>query len=298
MTWIREKNRHILYIGGLILYSLSVYLLFLVLTFPKVKVQRWFFIQFQKVLQSEMTVGESHFTFPLGTEWKQITIVPYGKTGPRLVLDQLNVEFLVSSLIFKRSLDAHFSVKGWGGEIRGVVGSDKGGGSSNYSVLLEADEIDLKDFPWGKGISLNGKIRFQTEYRWDEKNPIRGRGFLNFEGTEINGRGLSISGYTLPELTLFKVNGHGLIREGSVTWDRLNTTGSLADLNGSGTLLLELPLEKSLLNISMKLTPKEALNKVIPLAFLSPTARAGLPMDLFLKGTIKDPVFTLTGTPS
>lgn len=293
-----EKKRMIFKTAALIFYGLFFYLLFLVVTFPKEKVQRWFFFQFQEATRTEMTVGESRFTFPFGTEWKQIAFTPSGKPGPRLVLDQLNVDFLLSSLLFKGNLDARFVLKGWGGDIRGVIGAEKKGGNPSYSLTAEGEEIELKEFPWQKGVALEGKIRFQTEYRWDEKNPVKGKGYFNIEGNGINGRGLSFSGFTLPELTLYKLNGHGMIREGRVTLDRLNTTGSLADLNGTGTVLIEIPLEKSLLNISMKLTPKEALNKVIPLAFLSPSARTGSPMDLFLKGTFDQPVFTLTGAPS
>ncbi|MBI1823199.1 MAG: type II secretion system protein GspN [Nitrospirae bacterium] len=298
MTWVSDRKRLILSIAGLVLYGLAVYLIFLILNFPKEKVQRWFFIQFQKAIESELTVGETRFVFPLGTEWKQITILPYGKKEPRFVMDRLNVDFLVTSLLFKKSLDARFNLKSWGGEIRGVVAAERGGGASRYSVTAEGEEIDLKKFPWEKGITVEGKIRFQTEYRWEERDPAKGKGFLNIEGNGINGKGLSFSGFSLPELTIYKLTGHGVIREGSLMLDRLNSTGSLADLNGSGTVLIEFPLERSLLNISMKFTPKEALNKVIPLAFLSPHARTGFPMELFLKGTLKEPVFTLTGTPS
>lgn len=293
-----EKKRALFKTVALIFYGLFFYLLFLAITFPKEKVERWFFIRFQEATRTEMTVGESRFTFPFGTEWKQIVFIPAGKPEPRLVLDQLNVDFLLSSLFFKGSLDARFILKGWGGDIRGMIGAEKKGGNPIYFLAAEGEEIDLKQFPWKKGLFLEGKVRFQTEYRWNEKDPVKGNGFLNIEGNGINGRGLSFSGFTLPELTLYKLTGHGVIREGRVTLDRLNTTGSLADLNGTGTVLLEIPLEKSLLNISMKLTPKEALNKVIPLALLSPTARAGTPMDLFLKGTFDQPLFTLTGAPS
>ena len=295
---VRDKKRIIFSAAGFILYGLSVYLFFLILTFPKEKVQRWFLFQFQQAVQTELTIGESRFVFPLGTEWKEVTLVPSGKPGLRLVLDQLNVDFFSSSLFSGSGLDARFHLKGWGGEIKGVVASEKGGQGPRYLVTAEGEEIELEKFPWKKGISVRGKIRFQTEYRWEKENPIRGKGYLNIEGSRIDGKGLSFSGYTLPEMTLFKVNGHGLIREGTISLDRLNTTGSLADLNGTGTLLIELPLGKSLLNISMKLIPKEALNKMIPLSLLSPSAKTGYPMDLFLKGTLDEPVFTLTGTPS
>lgn len=298
MTWISEKKRSILSIAGLLFYGVFVYLLFLTLNFPKEKVQRWFFFQFQKAVASELIVGESHFIFPLGTEWKQVTVFPYGKKEPRFVIDQLNVDFLVSSFLFKRSLEARFNLKGWGGEIKGLVGSEKGSGASRFLMTAEGDELELEKFPWEKGIVLEGKIRFQTEYRWDEKDPAKGKGYLNLEGNGIKGRGLSFSGFSLPDLTLYKVTGHGILREGVLTIDRLTSTGSLADLNGSGTLLVDFPLEKSLLNISMKVTPKEALNKVIPLAFLSPQARTGFPMELVLKGSLREPIFNLTGPPS
>jgi type II secretion system protein N len=294
----RENRKLIFYTAGLIGYGLFAYLVFFLVTFPKEKVQRWFLLQFQQAIQTELTVSESRFRFPLGAEWRGITLVPVEKPELRIQVDQLNVDYLPSSLIPGYGSDARFDLKGFGGEIRGVFGEEKGERTPRYSLMAEGEDIELGKIPWKKGVSISGKIRFQTEYRWDRENPVRGRGFINIEGSGINGKGLSVSGFPLPELTLFKLNGHGLFREGMIQLDRLSTTGSLADMNGAGSVAMELPLGRSRLNISMKLVPKEALNKVIPISFLSPNAKTGFPMDLFLKGTIDDPAFTLTGTPS
>ena len=297
MTWFQENRKQIFYIAGLSLYGFLLYLLFVILTFPKTEVQHWILFHFQRVTRTEMKVAETRFSFPLGTEWKRVTFFPIGKPETRFELDQMAVDFSLLSLLFKRKLEAHFNLRGWGGEIRGAWSTEKGDKSPQNRVTVEGEDLDLKQFPWNKGIALAGKVKFQSEYRWEPMDPVKGRGFINIEGNEINGRGLSVSGFNLPEVVVSKLIGHGTLRDGSMTVDRLFSTGSLVDLNGTGTILMGIPFEKSLLNLSFKLTPKEALNKIVPLTFLSPNARSGVPMDLYLKGTLEQPAFTLTGAP-
>ncbi|MHB8482731.1 MAG: type II secretion system protein GspN [Nitrospiria bacterium] len=298
MIRFHENRKRIFYIAGLSLYGFFLYILFVLLTFPKTQVQQWILSQFQKATRTEVTVDETRFTFPLGTEWKKVTFFPSGRPETRFELDQMNVDFSLVSFLFKRKIDAHFNLKGWGGEIRGAWASENGDKNRRNVVIVEGEDLELKRFPWNKGVTLSGKIKFQTEYRWETVEPVKGKGFINIEGDQINGLGLSVSGFNLPEIAVSRLTGHGIFREGSMTVDRFISTGSLADLNGTGTILINLPFEKSLLNLSFKLTPKEALNKIIPLAFLAPGARAGVPIDLYLKGTFRQPAFTLTGAPT
>ncbi|MBI1821530.1 MAG: type II secretion system protein GspN [Nitrospirae bacterium] len=298
MTWFHENQKRVFYFVGLSLYGFLLYFLFVILTFPKTQVQNWMLFQFQKATQTEVTVSETRFTFPLGTEWKKITFFPSGKPETRFELDQMKIDFSLASFLFKRKMSAHFNLKGWGGDIRGAWSAEGGNKTSRNSVVVEGEELELGRFPWNKGVTIAGKVKFQTEYRWEAADPGKGKGFINIEGNEINGRGLSISGFNLPEIAVSRLTGHGILRDGSMTVDRFVSTGALADLNGTGTILINTPFEKSLLNLSFKITPKEALNKIVPLAFLSPSARSGVPMDLYLKGTLEQPAFTLTGAPT
>jgi type II secretion system protein N len=292
-----ENRKVFFYLTGFAFYGIVLYCIFIVLTFPKKKVEHWILFQFQNTTRTRIAVEETHFVFPLGTEWRRVTVTPSDKPETRFEVDQMNVDFSFPSFLFKRKMDARFHLKGWGGGIRGSWAAEKGEKNTSHTVAVEGEDLELKKFPWNKGIAMEGKVRFQTEYRWDETAPSKGKGYLNFEGKDINVRGFSAGGFALPETGVSRVNGHCMIRDGSMTLDRFELAGSLADINGTGTLILEVPFQKTVLNLSMKLIPKEALNQVIPLAFLAPGARPGTPMDLFLKGTVDLPAFTLKGPP-
>jgi len=279
-------------------YGLSVYLLFVLLIFPRDKMDRWMQAKFREATGADVSMEERRFVFPFGTEWRRITVVSPASPKTRFELDRFSADISLFDLLWERRFGVRFHLTGLGGEIGGNWTADKGERSSQNSLLAEGDSLDLRKFPWKTGMAVEGKVKFQAEYHWEEGDPLKGKGFFNLEGNGINGRGFAYSGFSLPEIAVSKLNAHGQIRNGVLNIDRFSGNANLADLNGAGTVIFSLPLERSLLNFSVKLIPKEALDKIMPLQMISPGARPGSPLDLYIKGSFEKPDFTLSGAPA
>ncbi len=257
-------------------------LIFLYLTFPYELLERRILSHFER-RGIRVERERRQVRFPLIFFWEGVKIK--AGEGPQITLQSVRGEVNPFSL-FARRADVDLALAAAGGFSRGVLRVDFGVPPAGRFFVRESMEgIELLQLPLA---GISGKVRGTIEGEWIE-DILKGSGSV----------GLDLRSLLIPPIGPFpqfrfdsaalKVRWKG----GVATIDEFSGTGEEGQVSGSGTALLRDPYRETILNLSLKVVPREPLRRMIEPFF---PKNPGEAYQVALTGTIGRPSLSIDGT--
>ena len=165
------------------------------------------------------------------------------REGLRIPLDRLDATLRLWPLFLGRRGIA-FDVRLFGGRVRGFVEQSRKG----PRVSAEVAGVDLSQaLPLRRatGLDLAGVVEGGFDLALDEREPTAsaGRVDLRVKEAALNGGELPVMGgaLTLPKVVLGQVTAEGAVKDGKLTFARLDAKGQDLSLEGDGLYLVLQP---------------------------------------------------------
>lgn len=185
----------------------------------------------------------------------------------------------------------NFDVKAYGGEFRGRLLQARHG-KWNHLRGKTIHPIDLLKTKKLLHQDLSGRMNLETDYTWIRGAEQKGHGILNLAIRNLVLRSLNINGIPLPDVIFETVNGRLFLHDGKGKIESLVADGPLAHVTGTGTILLRMPYQQSLINLDLHARLKGQL-KAIPLPSME-TRKDGT-LHIHLQGPLSAPSVALNG---
>lgn len=277
-------------------FALLAFVFFLGLTFPFDLAEKQALRFLEAKTDCRLRVSQSEYGLP-------VTFRAHGVSGrcPRrhlglrgageieIQLKSLDLSLAPLPLLFRQAAEIDFLVGSPFGDIPGHLSLIEK--AEQVSVVLRTEATQLRiDEP-----GFSALITIETgEGTWLNQDVIKGTGKLVF-GIE-KGRFKSFEGFELPigEIAFSKIEGQVFWKDGRLVIEQFSARGDMADLQSeSGVVLLRNPPENSLLTLSLRATPKGALQEMAGLFVQGYNANE--PLKIGIKGTMRRPQVTMNG---
>ncbi|MHB1605249.1 MAG: type II secretion system protein GspN [Leptospirales bacterium] len=185
----------------------------------------------------------------------------------------------------------NFDVKAYGGEFRGRLLQARHG-KWNHLRGKTIHPINLLETKKLLRQNLSGRMNLETDYTWIRGSEQKGHGILNLAIENLVLHSLNINGIPLPNVVFETVNGRLFLHDGQGKIESLVAEGPLAHVTGTGTILLRIPYQQSLINMDLHARLRGQL-KAIPLPSLE-TRKDGT-LHIHLQGPLSAPSVALNG---
>lgn len=277
-----------------IVYTLALFAVFLVATFPyEIVVGR--FLGLVESNAVNVDFKEARFAWHRGLALTQVRLTsPTGDPqAPYLELDRLWVRPVFGELIRGNpyALSVQAELYGGGADgvlhvreqtISGVVNVDavSVGRYGTLTALLEEGNIAGR---------LSGSLSFEAAGANIESGQASGEVRLENAGLEK----AKISGFGVPDLHFATTQLNFAVRQGRLEIEQLNATGDELNISASGQISLREPLDASVLNLKATVLPgknaPDSIRGLIALIPKPPDAKPDAPMRI--SGTLRSPRF-------
>ncbi len=274
---------------GYLLYGAAATVLFVYWNFPFDRLEQWGVAKIAQTASLRVVPHERHVRFPLFLQWDRVGLVGV-QGGADHVLQGEHVSIDLALLpLLNRTVSAAVRMHLLGGEVAGVVEWKDGEGAQEYRFQGRAWDLELSHLE--NGIIPVGRLHGDWDYRWGHAGPLQGQGLLTVElkGVKV-GPGLSARS-PIPPLTFREVSGRIALSKGVGTVEDIRAEGPAATIWGTGSVILQSPLEDSLLNLNLQVGLREATSGSGD-ATHDPRLATGQ-YRFIVKGTIRQPAFYL-----
>lgn len=284
---------------GYALFGLVNFFVFLYLTFP-------FDLLEKKALQTlevesgcRIAVSQSRFALPVKVSVRGVKascprrLFVRGKPGEvTLKLKSADLTLSLLPFLINRRGEIDIEAALFGGGISGHLSIERKGEEAAYRLVAEGKALNIAEVDSG----LSGQVTMKGEGTWMTKDFSKGIGQLSL--TLDQGRFKEIGGWTIPvgEVSFSKIEGRLSMRNGRIIVEQFSAEGETADLqNGSGSLLLRSPMDRSIVNLSIRALPKGSIKEMASLFIQGYTGRD--PLKIRINGPLQTPQISLNGRP-
>lgn len=271
------------------------FVVFLWLTFPFDLAEK----QALRLLEAEtgcvVTVVQSAYALPLKIRAQGLTgRCPRQRLGLRgqgelmIVLKSLDVSLAPLPLLFEKTLEADFLIGLSVGEIPGHLRLKEEAGQLVGGLRIEDGHLKFEEENFSADITIQG------ESTWRNQDYIKASGKLGFDIEKV--RFKSLGGFESPigEVTFSKIDAQVFWKDGRVVIEAFSARGEMADLaTESGVVLLRNPPENSMLTLSLRVSPKGALQEMVGL-FVQGYDK-NRPLKINVNGPIRSPRISVNG---
>ena len=239
------------------LYTVAVFGLCLLATFPyELAIRQGLRQALGPSITSEVT--GARLGWNLTTTIDDLRLLPKGATSPMLLSVQaLRVRPSILGLLRGRVFPISTTAGLYGGKIEGSLDP----GPESFDIDARLSGLDLSRYAGlahFSGGTLRGRLNLTVALAGDRTVPTTLNGHVAATGIGIALEGLDLRGVVVPDLHFGQLQVGGTVTDGRIDITQLSGSGTEIDLAGSGHLLLRDPLNASLLNLQVTLTPTAA----------------------------------------
>ncbi len=285
------RKRKLLAIGSLGAWGLVVFLALFVHNFPGRLLAEHFIEAVSQTTGIGISAQNANFSLPARLSYAGLHLVTTSPEGPLdwEIPQATGTVSLISLATGKPRYN--FDVKAYGGEFRGRLRQARHG-TWNH---LKGKTIRPIDLLMAKKLirqDLSGLLNLETDYTWTKGLEQRGHGMLSLRVRDLIIRSLNINGFPLPDLTFQHVRGRVFLHDGQGRLETLTADGPLAHVTGTGTILLRVPYNQSLINLDLHARLRGQL-KSLPLP--SVESNTDHTLHIHLQGPLSTPTVALNG---
>ncbi|MHB1285506.1 MAG: type II secretion system protein GspN [Leptospirales bacterium] len=273
------------------LWGVGLFVWFFLHGFPRQQLAEHFLEELSQTSGLGTSSDSARFNWPARISYEGLHLVAPSPAGPVVwEIPRFSGNLSLISLASGKPR-YNFDVKAYGGEFRGRLQQARHGrwnhlrGKTIHPIdLLETKKLLRQD--------VSGKMNLQTDYTWIRGAEQKGHGMLNLDIQKLVLRSLNLNGIPLPDITFETVSGRLFLHDGQGRIESLSADGPLAHVSGTGTILLRIPYQQSLINMDLMATLKGQL-KAIPLPSMEPRKDGAL--HIHLQGILSSPSIALNG---
>jgi type II secretion system protein N len=215
-----------------------------------------------------------------GFVFKDVTISQLGADlknpkASKLKLEELSVNLPVLQLLKGRKAIS-FGLKGFDGEVSGVVGAQE----TQQQLDISVDGIDLSKLTmvWDAlGVKFAGRLNGSVSLIFDTKDPRKDNGNLRLTLTDLNLTEGKLMGFELPKLAFGKVQGKIDVKDGKAEVKEFKGKGKDIELKGEGIASMTPRISSTGLSMKFKFKPADDFvqknQSVQPLLFAIQSAK-------------------------
>jgi len=295
---MKTKKEKLLLFIGYSLFALFAFVLFFLMTLPFNILEEKGLRLLEGKTGCVVTIKASKVSFPLSVDWRGLDgICPKnlfikGASGNiHLKLPALEMSFAFWPLLLKQEGEIDFNAKWGGGTLSGHLSvSEEAEGLSFSLENFNAKALQVEHIDSG----ISGQLRISGEGRWRTQDLIKGVGriSLTLDGSKFK----SLAGQSLPigEVGFEKIEAKLLWKEKQIILEQFSALGPLVNLKSeSGTLLFRKPLKRSVLALSLRVTPKGSIKQMA--SMFVPGYNGKEPLKLRLNGPVSTPKISVNG---
>jgi type II secretion system protein N len=167
------------------------------------------------------------------------------REGLRIPLERLDATVRVSSLLLGRRGLA-FDARLFEGRVRGFV-EEKGASRRLAAAIAGVDLSRAVPLRKAIGVDVAGIVGGDLDVVLDEKDPARSAGHVDLvvRDAAVNGGSAPVPGMggalTLPKMAIGEITAHGAVKEGRLTFDKLEAKGDDLEAAGDGLYVMMQP---------------------------------------------------------
>jgi type II secretion system protein N len=197
-----------------------------------------------------------------------------GVGEPLVNVEQIEVAPSLLGLLRGTPYPVGLDVSLYGGSLRGTIDPR----SASFRVDAAVAEVDLARWTgvrtWVEG-SLRGRLQARVTLDGDGRGPAAATGDVAIALPGLALEGGKIRGITVPDLHFGDVHLTGTVKNGRLEVAELVGDGEELDIRGEGNVILRTPLEGSVLNLDLTITPAPAASDGLRMAInLLPGSKA------------------------
>jgi len=296
IQWWKTYRLRIWGMMGYLFYTVTATLLFLFVTFPYDKVEKYFLEQVQANTPIQLSLEGRTFLFPLGFRWDQAELGIDSST----ISETFLVEFLQFRLalipLILGEIQGAFSMKTLGGGIHGSIQIDRGVYPNRFHISGRAERLDMgilkRFFPES---SFQGFFTLEWDHVWENLDILRGKGRADIHIERFSVRQLTVQGFPIEPFFVSNASGQLTINSGKGTLEDIKIRGNKFEVEGSGSLLLRDFLPSSLLNLNLTAFLKGDWGNNEMVRLFVPSARKGEKLKILGRGALNNTQWSLNG---
>lgn len=295
IIWLKKARPVFISLVGYLLFTLSVFLLFLYLMFPFRQVERRIISLLEEKASIKLEIKEDQFRPPVKYLWKGIKFniqnTPY--------LDGIELDMISAQLnllpLLKKRIEAELKVDGAGGSLNGrlIIEKDKRG--TSYSIKGSGGNIDLNRVirtTDEKKNNIAGKLKLDIDYLWSGNDPAGGNGAIDLEVNGLNVKNIEVNGFPIKDLTFSSVSGKVGLKGEVINIEKLTARTTDIELVGGGNIIRRNRFMESMLNLTFNIN-KMAEGPIAAILAPFSASNKGRPIILAIKGSIEHPIYYL-----
>ncbi len=267
-----------------LLFGLLSFIAFLYVTFPFSRLESALIDRIKDESGCEIDIRKKGILFPLKLAWENIQILCPGQKAWNVA--SLYAEVLPLPLIWGGEGRIHFRGRLAEGETEGTLTVTHASNQWAFSLKNQGRQITLPD--------IGGRLGWEGDAHWSHSEPYKGTGTVAFtlEGARIKEVGEWRS--PIGALSFSMVTGQVHWQGGALSMEQFSADGNEMDLAGeSGHLLLRQPWKRSILSLTLKVTPKGQLKPLAQMVVSGYTGEGAL--TLAVAGSLARPGLALNG---
>lgn len=276
----RLSKKNIAIIGGYFLFSIILFVFFVILLFPREELGDRIIYEIENRTPFIIKFKERRWGFPLKLIFEDILLYQdsRGKNNPITHLDQLTITLPLKDMISLRPVSI-LEGTAYGGSINGVITSDR-------TLTAEWRDIELANIEKIRELpaALSGKVRGKLLMKFDQKTPGGNIRFLINNGRIAK---INVMGLSLPEIKIKEFQ--GAIKIKNTTLSLENVRFYSEDFKGSIDGTISLKREKINLTFLLSIGEKMRKNYQPFLAFIEKSKDKKGNYKIRLKGNLYSP---------
>ncbi|MFQ5456100.1 MAG: type II secretion system protein GspN [Nitrospirota bacterium] len=289
LVWIKRKKRAIISVILYLIYGIVLLFIFLYLSFPYDKFERWAVAAIENRTPLQLTIREGSLYLPPGIIWKGVKITHPSFADNRVFeIERMNANIDLFSL-FTKEHSIEFAFNTSGGTGNGILSIERIEDRLKYRIDASGEGFSLeKTNLLDKGPQIEGKLKVDIENEW-ERDFIKGDGESYIEISGLKIKGFKIRDIPIPEFSFPKVVGKITIKGGFGVLKELSAQGMEADISGKGNIIFREMFYNSIINLSFTIDIKEGFKNNL-MFLLNQYLKDNRSINISIKGTFKRPV--------
>lgn len=278
----------------LALLGTSVFFYGLLRDFPDQDMARYFLRELSENNGIGLLAKDARFLPPASLSYAGIALVTPTPAGPlSWSIDRASAHLELASLIGRKPR-VNFQVDAYGGRFQGRLRHLSK--TRNHLNGKTVRPVDLGKTRPLFHQDIAGSMNLKTDFTWQTGSEALGHGIVSTDIVHLVLRSLSINGFPLPPVTFDTVHSQVFLSGGRGRVERLQATGPLADIDGSGTFLISTPYPNTVLHLKLLVHLKGPLN-ILPLPGMTGDGGADKVMTLTLDGPVSNLNIAMNGIP-
>ncbi|MDY6855354.1 MAG: type II secretion system protein GspN [Thermodesulfobacteriota bacterium] len=290
------KNRIFQY-SGYILFGALLFLLFIYIKFPYLKLKDKLTNSFENRFLYALTIKDVRPLFPLGLTLKEIEIFTDPKEKKITILNAQKIDLKLEIIaIFIGNRNIFYEINAYNGIIRGAVKNLESKKDKKTSINADIQNIDLTRYSLlnrDVNLSLSGKLRGKVNIFARENTTPGFSGNITLFVDNGKIEGINIKRVRLKEISLKGVDCDFELTQQEVFLKKMAFHGEDIDVVMTGKILLAEQIKESNLDLMLHFKPKQGFMRKYSFLFTlfrNIRGKGGF-YSIPLKGTIQRPEF-------